>query len=319
MKNVKILLAILTITVVSISCKKNYDDYNFEMDEPGQTNPSDPNSQNGGEEGTLTLYKVADNEIIKVKDFEVPSNLKSFQADTEKHQEMWAFFKKLIPENERRFVTEFEVFHGGGELAGFVAPINEHDLSNWKLGLAIDLADNIEKIDLRNEFTYVSIHEYGHILTLNHTQVDANQTSCNNYHTGEGCAETDSYIQRIYDIGWDDIINEHRNLSSDDDIYDFYQKYEDRFVTDYAATNPGEDIAEVFSVFVTQDNAPTGNSIADQKVLAMYNFPELVQLRNTIRTQPALRALKPGSWVKPGKRRVCNHKSHMHDFKIKDN
>lgn len=321
MKNVKVLLLILfIITLAGTSCEKNYDDYNFEPDEQGQTtDPNQTNNNEVGEEGTLTLYKIADNEIIKVKDFNVPANLKSFQADTEKHKEMWAFFKKLIPENERRFITEFEVFHGGGGLAGFVAPVDENDLSRWKLGLAIDLADDIEKVDLRNEFTYISIHEYGHILTLNNTQVDVNQSNCNNFHTGEGCAKTDSYIQRIYELGWDDIINEFRKIDNEDDAYDFYLKYKDRFVTDYAATNPGEDVAEVFSVFVTQDSAPTGNTIADQKVLAMYNFPELVQLRNTIRTQPALRALKPGSWVKQGKRKMCKHKSHRHDFAVSKN
>jgi len=61
------------------------------------------------------------------------------------------------------------------------------------------------------------------------------------------------------------------------------KKYKDRFVTDYAATNPGEDIAEVFATFVTQADQPRGNSIADQKIKLLYDFPELTQLRDKIR------------------------------------
>jgi len=156
-------------------------------------------------------------------------------------------------------------------------------------------------------------------LTLNNTQVESavGDQSCNNYFTGEGCSNADSYINKIYEIGWADIEGELNNINTDDDFYDFYDKYADRFVTEYAATNPGEDVAEVFTVFVTMDSRPTGNSIADQKIKAMYEFPELVELRDQIRTQPSLRALKPGSWVKSRKRKVCQHSAHRHGANIK--
>ena len=57
-----------------------------------------------------------------------------------------------------------------------------------------------------------------------------------------------------------------------------------------------EDIAEVFSVFVVSDNAPTGNTIADQKIQAMYGRSELVQLRNEIRQTAIVRAMVFGQW-----------------------
>ena len=40
--------------------------------------------------------------------------------------------------------------------------------------------------------------------------------------------------------------------SQDQEEDDFYSGNENNFVTDYAATNPGEDIAESFAFFVLQ-------------------------------------------------------------------
>lgn len=52
-------------------------------------------------------------------------------------------------------------------------------------------------------------------------------------------------------------------------------------MTDYAATNPGEDIAESWTAFILQPK-PTGSTIADQKTLFFYDYPELVRLRGQI-------------------------------------
>lgn len=325
MKNVKLFLTFATcIILIATSCRRNDDFYPYEDDEYGDFGDqneddfdNDVENDSDGEEGSLTLYKIAGNEIIKIKDYKATGKLKSYQEDTEKHREMWDFFKKLIPEKDRQFITEFIVFYGNDELAGYVTPIEDQDLSAWRMGLAIDLADNLDEERLKDEFAYTSVHEFGHVLTLNHTQVDAavSENSCSDYHTGEGCSNVDSYINRIYEIGWADIINEFNSLPYYEAGEQMYRKYPDRFVTDYAATNPGEDVAEVFSVFVVADDYPRGNSIADQKVKAMYEFPELVQLRKQIRNEPVFRAMKPGSWVKKGKKRKCGHKSHQHQSK----
>ena len=98
----------------------------------------------------------------------------------------------------------------------------------------------------------------------------------------------DSYLYQFYVLFWEDIHAEWQdiNLIEDEDAYydaldDFYYAYEDRFLTDYAATNPEEDIAESFSFFVLSPR-PAGDSIADQKILFFYGFPELVRLRDEI-------------------------------------
>jgi hypothetical protein len=83
------------------------------------------------------------------------------------------------------------------------------------------------------------------------------------------------------------------------------------FVTEYAATNPGEDIAEVFAVFVTRADKPTGLSIKDKKVQMLYEYPDLVHLRTQIRTNlgddgTRVQSLLPipGQWKQKHK---CKH------------
>ncbi|HKJ37827.1 MAG TPA: hypothetical protein VJ972_03565, partial [Anaerolineales bacterium] len=76
------------------------------------------------------------------------------------------------------------------------------------------------------------------------------------------------------------------NYAEDDETYyemldDFYYKYEDQFISSYAATTLEEDIAESWSFFVLAPK-PQPSSIANEKVLFFYDYPELVQLREEI-------------------------------------
>lgn len=100
---------------------------------------------------------------------------------------------------------------------------------------------------------------------------------------GEGCAKEGSYINALYQNYWKDIHDEFLDTGDDESKKQaFYEKYQDRFVTQYASTNPGEDIAECFTHFVIFDK-PTGDTYANKKVQLFYNYPELVELRNYIR------------------------------------
>jgi len=237
----------------------------------------DEHGHNHSTEGAIVLYQVDGNSIEKIKDFDISDNLISYQTNENLHQDIWNFVSRLIPLEYRNKIDQFELFYGNRELLGYVEPVKSNDLSKWKFALAIEGAEGIETIDFSNDFTYTTLHEYGHVLTLNDNQLNINidESSCQNYHTGEGCSGADSYINRIVELGWSDILNEEPSQ--------IYDRYPDRFLTEYAATNPGEDIAEVFTAFIILENKPSGNKIADQKVKLLYEYPELVTLRKEIR------------------------------------
>lgn len=255
------------------------DNYNDDYYDEGYEDNNNTNNNTAGGSGEITLYKVEGEYITKIKDYKVSGQDLNYQKDTAKHLELWQLVKDVVPPSYRNKMSEFVIYNGGSNgTAGFVIEKNQ-ELSKWKMGIAIDYADD------RTELVYTVIHEFGHILTLNNDQVDGlvSEDSCNNYFTGEGCSKTPSYINKLQSKYWADIWTNYLNAqNSESALNSFYNKNKSRFVTQYASTNPGEDIAEVFATFVTKNNT-NGNTIADKKIQLMYQHPELVNLRNYIR------------------------------------
>ena len=259
---------------------------------------SNDESRDEPEETYLITYNVLDDQIGEPSFDYVPQNLQTYQYDEATHQEIWNYFITLIPLNERDSLAEYSIVTDGeGNVLAAVTQTT-YDPALW--ALEVDILDSADKLNL----TYTLIHEYAHLLTLGPDQVTPNMavfnnpddddiyydevSACPDYFPGEGCSQPDSYVNAFFNQFWVDIDEEWQdiNLIEDDDAYydaldDFYYKYEDRFVTDYAATNPEEDLAEVFTFFILSPR-PTGDTIAEEKILFFYDYPELVQLRDEI-------------------------------------
>ncbi|MBI5945784.1 MAG: hypothetical protein HY864_15595 [Chloroflexi bacterium] len=246
----------------------------------------------------IVTYLVSGDEINTPSFESVPADLQDEQDDSAAHQQLWDYFAALIPFENRTSLANFSVMTDGQDnVLAAVAQVYA-DPTLW--GLEVDIADTDDYYYL----SYTLIHEFAHLLTLGADQVPPSEaifnnpddndiyldevSACPNFFPGEGCANSDSYINQYYEQFWFDIYEEWNviNLEEDDDAYyqkldDFYYKYQDQFLTDYAATHPAEDIAESFSFFVFSE-MPTGDTVAEQKILFFYNFPELVELRAKI-------------------------------------
>lgn len=250
------------------------------------------------EELYLVTYTVSGDRISAPSYEEVPADLAGFQEDITVHKEIWNDFITLIPSVDRGSLSEYSIVTDGeGNILAAVAQ-TANDPAQW--GLEVDIRDAGDKLNL----TYTLIHESAHLLTLGPGQVTPSQavfnnpddndiylkevSACPDYFPGEGCSRDDSYINVFFNTFWADLYEEWQdiNLIEDNEAYyqaldDFYSKYRDRFVTDYAATNPEEDIAESFTFFVLSPR-PTGETIANEKILFFYSYPELVALRDEI-------------------------------------
>ncbi|MFN8410880.1 MAG: hypothetical protein U0Z26_00690 [Anaerolineales bacterium] len=248
------------------------------------------------DESTLLATYAVDGDQISDPSFEsVSSDLQSLQEDTQTQQEVWDYFTQLIPLENRSVISEYSIDTDGVDNVLASVAQTETDANQW--ALTVDLADTSDYYSL----TFTLVHEFGHLLTLGPDQVPPSEaifnnpddndiylkevSACPNYFPGEGCANSDAYINAFYDQFWTDIHDEWNeiNLEEDETVYydkldAFYQKYQDQFVTDYAPTNPEEDIAESWAFFVLGPK-PEGNTIAEEKVLFFYQYPELVQLR----------------------------------------
>ncbi|OSY88567.1 hypothetical protein WH52_07425 [Tenacibaculum holothuriorum] len=307
-------IALLVFTTTFSSCNKDeiiIPNTTVADNNDSNNNGSNGNNQSQGEEGEITLYKIAGENINKVTDYKVSGKDLAYQKDVSKHNEIWELVKKIVPKNQREKLGEFLIYNGEPTgSAGFVVQIKK-DLSSWKMGIAINYAYE-GGFNANGELAYTIIHEFGHVLTLNDTQLVASQSNCNTYNPGEGCAKSNSYINELYQKHWKDIWNEYQSAKNkgQEELRTFYEKYKNRYVTAYAATNPPEDIAEVFATFVTRKDKPKGNTIAEKKILLMYNRSELVAFRDHIRknlnlrgrgTKPAFILPEPGSWKQANK------------------
>ncbi len=249
---------------------------------------------------TLVTYRVSGNMIEDpVFARQVPEKVLADQQDLSGQQRIWDFFADIIPADQRSLVTNFVIFTDGvNQALGAVEPAADpHD---WMLEMDIEDA---------RDFPVMSttlVHEYGHLLTLNDSQVpvdylisqysgehptkDKGSSSCSTYLSSEGCSLPDSYLNRFFQRFWPDIYAEWQAIASqnnsdpdtlDQEWHAFYHRYASQFVSGYAATSPEEDIAEFFMYFIFMEK-PSGADVAEQKYLFFYDYPDLVNLRDQI-------------------------------------
>ncbi len=228
----------------------------------------------------ITSYKVSNGDVNFIFNEEIS------KEDINKYKLMWDRSKKIIPKSYTNRITEFEIMTDGKD--EMLAYVYSPDNKNKKWTLAIDIEDAFYKKGklIGKDLDETIVHEFAHILSLNDKQVIPKEEKSINYITDEGTTKSNSYLNLFYKKFWADIFEEFKTYNEDEEneeaIIEFYDKYENRFVSEYAATNPEEDIAESFKEFIVSEK-PKGNSIAKKKILFFYDFPELVKIREEIR------------------------------------
>jgi hypothetical protein len=142
------------------------------------------------------------------------------------------------------------------------------------------------------------LHESGHLLTLNDSQVlliDPSEKSGVTYYTAEGQTLPGSYLNLFVKKFWtESMLAESKKISlitdqekKDEAVSGFYGRYPGQFVTEYAATEPEEDIAETWSCFILNPK-PSGKNVSEKKILFFYDFPELTAMRDSIKKSAGL-------------------------------
>ena len=253
----------------------------------------------------------------------VDAKLEKFQ-DEDLHKQLFDMYVSITPKQILDEVIYFEIFTDGyGGLSSAEVGRSSGDFS-MQYYLAVDPLDMAPGAGSINEQWHKSImiHENAHILSLGSSQSDNDdpysstgiddlyeepytelrkivqekEAACapNYYDDASGCMKNNSYMNKFFQEFWVDIYPSFKWFYEFDD-YDkfeghnelFYQKYKTQFVTWYAATNPSEDFAESFTVFVLKEK-PAKSTVSfihsDQKILFFYDFPELVEMRDFIRS-----------------------------------
>ncbi|MCH2233830.1 MAG: hypothetical protein MK078_06210 [Crocinitomicaceae bacterium] len=208
----------------------------------------------------------------------------------------WGIVSSVLPNSIlETYVVSLRLITDGrhGDMGG----INQLDetLKVWQIDLdtadmRVTSTDSIMVLD----YTHTLIHEFGHLITLNASQIeltnDQYEDLSKGYLTAEGYATKESYLYLFVQQFWrgplfeewieiDFIKNDKRRYKA---LYEFYLDHEEKFLTDYAAETPEEDIAESWTFFVLSDK-PTGKLEKHAKVRFFYQFQELVNFRENIR------------------------------------
>ena len=249
----------------------------------------------------MVTYSLKDDKLNVRSEISVPDDVEQDIDERATHEKIWNYFAALIPASERDLLIEFAAMSdGSSRILGGVRRTYE-DPAEWSL--RVDILDARD----RHELTYTLLHEFGHLLTLKSSQVtfdrsvylnpddqeiyERARSSCPTYFSGDGCSLPDSYLNEFFIRYWTAFFEEWQEIDQAKDdssyydmLYDFYRIYADQFLTEYAATGPEEDIAESWAFFVLSPR-PELTSIANEKILFFYEYPELVQLRQEILTR----------------------------------
>lgn len=202
-----------------------------------------------------------------------PNELSKSEANT--YEKIWNEVRYILPNSDlKKFDKIFFATDGEYNELASVTP-NNTEGSKWIIN--IDPVD--VKNDERNLFYETILHEYFHYLSLNDNQVTYTYDYDMNNYCEEGMASKyKSYINEFYNEFWKEIIDD-RNI--DKENYYFYERHKESFVSEYASTDPAEDIAETFAYFVLNDK-PSGNSVKDKKIKFFYQYDELVKLKKEL-------------------------------------
>ena len=243
-------------------------------------------------EQDIISYSVVGNKLVTSEILSDDEEYKEFSKEEERHAHLWSLFTSVIPLENREMVKEFVLFTDGMDSTlGYVSPLPT-DTEHWQL--AIDFQDTSNLKD----FYYTLVHEFGHLLTLNHgevppssktdllgSEIEQAKETCGTYYALQGCSNEDSYIYNFYKEFWTERYDEWLEMdvaSTETAQREFYDKYIDDFLTVYAVSQPEEDIADSWTHFVFSKKPISPTTIAQKKTAFFYNYPELVELRETI-------------------------------------
>lgn len=285
-------IAFCPASMEAVIASVQYSVYNYEGEE--WTDEEEPESF------YLVTYDVNGDQISDPQYDEAPADFEALQNDTDSHLLAWDLFTQLIPAENRAVVSEYVVFSDGPSNVLAAVEQSYDDPNLWMV--EVDNADLEDRLGLY----FTLVHEFGHLLTLGPDQVppdldiyqdpenldlyESKEAACPTYFPG-GCSQPESYINAFYHRFWTHLVDEWTPIDelgyTDDlegyyeELYTFYENHADEFVDDYAATNPSEDIAESFAYFVFSPK-PSGDTLAEQKLLFFHEYPELVELRAEI-------------------------------------
>ncbi len=237
--------------------------------EQDPASPDVPRIEQDEELGELTVYEVdTAGELVP--------------AASGLDAEVWDLFRRVVtPAYAAERILWYQVGDDpDSDLLAWVVE-SEEDPELWNLAVNLSAAEDEDLLLL------TLIHEYAHLLSMGPGQTDESG-DCFARPSSAPCAEDGSYLAAFHARFWASYGEEAPAYQEADDAVtaDFYAEHEEEFVSEYAATNVGEDFAEVFTAFVAEPRpSDPGDSLVAAKIAFMWEWPELVEIRERLRSE----------------------------------
>ena len=216
----------------------------------------------------------------------------------------WKTFYDIFPKPiVKKYIKKLVLISDGlDEKTGALGALNERN-DKWQLVIdTIDVNFRTKNKKRLRESVYTLVHEFGHLLTLNSTQIrptnKISQEEGEPYLTIEGESYKNSYLNKFVSLFWKgkllekwDVIKERHCFTEEscvEKLFGLYRENFSDFVTNYAAESPEEDIVESWTFFVLKKKIKHPKTIAQKKINFFYQFPELVEYRRQIRVNTRL-------------------------------
>lgn len=184
----------------------------------------------------------------------------------------------IFPRRMRERIVEIEF--GSEDFAEGSAAVSPVDAKKTQWGMWVN-TNSVAMSDEKGQMESVA-HEIKHYLTLNNTQEGSDTSICGSMMGMLGTCPAGSsvYFDFIKQF-WEPIYND--KIWPNGDYNGYYDTHQNDFVTPYAVTDSGEDIAESFSEFIYQDKPTDLSLIKNKKIDYFWQFSEFVALREEIR------------------------------------
>lgn len=233
---------------------------------PSADRPTGPSTGVKPDGGTLYNAQTTGSET-KGAIYTVQSDASLQPNPSAEHSELWSLFVGIIGKQTAiKSIASFEVYSNDQDTSA-ASVWRSQNPYKWHMNL------NAAYKDDKKDLVHTLVHEYGHVVTLSGNQVSEVDGACPRLQLAEGCASQGSYIQKFYAKFWEPNGDNPDQQSKGDSS---------EFVSEYASSNLGEDMAESWAYFVLRAK-PVGDEVREDKVRFFYDFPELVSLRDRLR------------------------------------
>lgn len=195
----------------------------------------------------------------------------------EKDAQVWAYLCAVLPAQARQKIAEFNLFSDGySNILAYTTPIRDGEgaADNTRFSINIDYYDVFDENGAPRDWsklTYTILHEYGHVLLEDETQIDLSVGT--DTHDPAGFVEG-SFRKVFYDRFWKDL-----GVTAAAD----YAEHPTSYVSRYGANYFHEDIADTFALFVLGAE-PEGSTVAEEKLRFFWEDAGMTALRREIRS-----------------------------------